>query len=84
MRPTAPNKIDLLFSHCHGEAKQLLTDAARIGIFDARRMDAAPGHLALLAAQSGNLAGSTRARQGRMGPNDPGAVTAREGLSSGQ
>ena len=76
MRPTAPNKIDLRFSRCHGEAKQLLTDAERIGIFDARRMGAAPRHLALLAAQPRNLAGATRARQGRVGPNDLGAVTA--------
>lgn len=84
MPPTAPNKIDLRFSRCHGQAKQLLTDAERIGIFDARRMGAAPRHLALLAAQPGNLAGSNRARQGGMGSNDRGVVTAREGLSSGQ
>ena len=84
MRLTAPNKIDLRFSHCDGDSKQWPIDAAWVGIFDARGMGAAPGYLALLAAQPGNLAGSTRARQRRMGPNDPRAVAAREGLSFGQ
>ena len=79
----AHSRIDLLFSDSHGSSKQLLTDAARIGIFNARGMAAPPRHLALLAAQPGNLAGSTRARQGRMGPNDSSAVAARKGFSFG-
>ena len=83
MRLTTADKSDLLFSYCHGEARQSPTDAARVGIFDACGVGAAWGHLALLAAQPGNMADANRARQGRMGSNDPGAVTAREGLSSG-
>ena len=81
---TAADKSDLLFSYCHGEARQPHTDAAWIGICDACGMGAASGHVAFLAAQPGNLAGSNRARQGGMGSNDRGVVTAREGLSSGQ
>ena len=79
IRLTAPS-----FTRPHAGPEQPLADAARSGIFDARGMGAPPGHLAILAAQPGNLARSTRARQGGLGPNDSDVVAAREGLSSGQ
>ena len=79
IRPAAPS-----FTRSHAGPEQPLADAARTRVFDARGVGAAPGHLAILAAQPGNLARSTRARQGGLGPNDSGVVAAREGLSSGQ
>ena len=78
IRPKAPSQS------IHARAEKTLADAARSGIFDAGGMGAAPRHLAVLAAQPGNLAGSTRARQGGLGPDDSGVIAAREGLSFGQ
>jgi hypothetical protein len=83
-RDSSIRPIEPSFSRSHARPEQIFADAARPGVFNARGMGAAPGHLAVVAAQPGNLARSTRARQGGLGPNNSGVVTAREGLSFGQ